>query len=371
MTDVTIKAIYLGSHRELDTNESFLGAERISELIAKAYGSASDPLYNHLTEITLHDGNSDGVIPFHDRTPGTTEYIVVGGEKRSIDTGFVMNARLNYSDGTPGFNVTVRVIQDGQGNLYMVPPPQGASQAEIDAVTLKPIESIELRSVAQNNFGSLNVTRYGWPGGPVFPCFCAGTMIETPDGPRLVEDLRAGDLVLTRDNGAQPIGWIGRRDLPAEALAEIPALRPIRISQGALGAGLPAADLLVSPQHRVLVRSKIAQKMFGTTEVLVAAKQLCQIDGIDIADDMDSVTYVHFMFEAHQIVISNGAETESLYAGAEALKSVGPAAREEILTLFPELRDGAEYAPARPLTSGRLARKLAVRHAQNGKPLVA
>uniref|UniRef100_UPI0035B41544 Hint domain-containing protein n=1 Tax=Paracoccus sp. TaxID=267 RepID=UPI0035B41544 len=154
-------------------------------------------------------------------------------------------------------------------------------------------------------------------------------------------------------------------------LEAAPHLRPIRILKGALGAGKPEADLVVSPQHRILVRSRIAQKMFGTDEVLVAAKQLCQVDGIDVANDLDGVTYVHFLFDSHQLVISNGAETESLHTGAEALKSVGPAARQEIFEIFPELRNGTERPAVRLLTSGRLGRKLAVRHQQNRKPLVA
>ncbi|MDO5606485.1 MAG: Hint domain-containing protein, partial [Paracoccus sp. (in: a-proteobacteria)] len=202
-------------------------------------------------------------------------------------------------------------------------------------------------------------------------CFGAGVMIRTALGEIAAGDLAVGDLVETRDAGLQPIRWIGRRLLDAATLAANPRLRPVRIRQGALGRGLPAADLIVSPQHRVLVRSNIAQKMFGTREVLVAAKQLCQIEGIDIADDLDSVTYVHFLFDDHQIVISNGAETESLFTGPQALKSVGPAALAEIHTLFPALA-APDYAPAasREMISGRLGRKLAVRHLQNGKALV-
>lgn len=202
------------------------------------------------------------------------------------------------------------------------------------------------------------------------PCFARGTLIETDRGPVLIEELAEGDLVVTRDNGLQPIRWIGSRRLAGAELAD--NLRPIRIRRHALGTGIPARDLLVSPQHRVLVRSKIAQKMFGTNEVLVAAKQLCQIDGIDIADDLAEVEYFHMLFDRHEVVISNGAETESLFTGPEALKAVGPQAREEILTIFPELAD-RDYAPvaARPLASGRMGRKLAVRHAQNHKALVS
>lgn len=202
------------------------------------------------------------------------------------------------------------------------------------------------------------------------PCFARGTLIETARGPVAIEALVAGDMIVTRDNGLQPIRWIGSRGLTVAELAAAPDLRPIRIAAGALGGGLPLTDLVVSPQHRVLVRSNIAQKMFGTREVLVAAKQLCQIDGIDIATDMATVEYFHMLFDQHEVVISNGAETESLYTGPEALKSVGRAARDEIFAIFPELRDAVD-APvaARPLVSGRMGRKLAVRHVQNHKPL--
>ena len=203
------------------------------------------------------------------------------------------------------------------------------------------------------------------------PCFAAGTRIRTAAGEVAVEDLEVGDTVDTRDSGVQPIRWIGRRSLSAADLADNPKLRPIRIRAGALGPGQPARDLVVSPQHRILVRSSIAQRMFGTPEVLVAARQLCQIDGIDIANDLTEVTYVHLLFDAHEILFSNGAETESLYTGPEALAAVGPAAREEIFALFPELmtRDYRPH-PARSLPSGRLARRLAVRHLRNGKALV-
>lgn len=202
-------------------------------------------------------------------------------------------------------------------------------------------------------------------------CFGADALIETDRGPVRAGDLAVGDMVRTRDAGLQAIRWIGSNSLTAAQLAANPNLRPIRIRAGALGDRLPSTDLVVSPQHRVLVRSRIAQKMFGTDEVLVAAKQLCQLDGIDIAEDLDSVTYVHFLFDDHQIVFSNGAETESLFTGDVALNSVGPAALEEILTLFPQLRSGVAPLPARVLASGRMGRKMATRHLQNRRALVS
>lgn len=205
-----------------------------------------------------------------------------------------------------------------------------------------------------------------------FPCFAAGTRILTPSGECPVNRLRAGDRVITRDHGVQEIRWIGSTKLNLPALHAAPNLRPIRIRAGALGENTPSTDLLVSPQHRVLVRSKIAQRMFGTMEVLVAAKHLLKHEGIDIAEEISEVEYFHFLFDQHEVVYSNGAETESLYTGSQALKSVGAAAREEIFALFPEL-ENTDHTPiaARTLPSGRQARKLAMRHLQNGKPLAS
>lgn len=200
------------------------------------------------------------------------------------------------------------------------------------------------------------------------PCFGRGTMILTPRGEVAVEDLRVGDLIVTRDNGARPIRWIGGRALDAVDLALSPKLRPIRIKAGALGPNLPSTDLTVSPQHRVLMRSAIAQRMFGAEEVLVAARQLTALEGIDEVE-VAAVEYFHILFDGHEIVFSNGAETESLFTGPEAMKALGQAAREEILTLFPELRD-TPARPARPVIPGAKARQMVQRHQRNGKQLV-
>ena len=204
-------------------------------------------------------------------------------------------------------------------------------------------------------------------------CFTSGTLIKSIRGEVPVEDLKLGDEVLTLDRGYQTIRWIGSRNLSATQLTIYPKMRPIRICAGALGVNQPERELLVSPQHRILVRSIIAERMFGQSEVLVAAKQLLEMDGVEIAEDVTSVTYWHFMFEAHQVVFANGAATESLYTGSEALKAVGNAARQEILALFPELdkEDLHVAQPARILVPGRRGRRLAERVMRNKKTLVA
>lgn len=206
--------------------------------------------------------------------------------------------------------------------------------------------------------------------GPI--CFGAGAMITTATGPVPVETLVPGVLVQTRDSGLRPIRWIGRRHVSRAELNAAPDLGPIRMRRGALGRDLPARDLLVSPQHRILVRSAIALRMFGTDEVLVAAKHLLAIDGVDPAPCPAGVDYYHLLFDDHQVIFSNGAATESLYTGPQALQSVGAAARAEIFALFPALRDRARSHAtpgARLLVSGRQARQLARRHIRNQRAL--
>ena len=144
-------------------------------------------------------------------------------------------------------------------------------------------------------------------------------------------------LVWTKDDGYQPVRWIGTRQMAKTDLEANANIRPIRIKAGALGQNMPEPDLTVSPQHRILMNSKPARRLYGEDEVLVAAKHLLQVEGVDLELDTDSVTYGRFLFDRHRIVESEGAKTESLFTVPEALKTVDSAARVEILHLFPEL----------------------------------
>jgi hypothetical protein len=183
----------------------------------------------------------------------------------------------------------------------------------------------------------------------VIPCFTPGTMIATPKGERPVEQLREGDKIITRDNGIQEIRWIGQRALNGLDLARAPHLRPILVKKGALGNGLPVRDMLVSPNHRLLVANDRTALYFEEHEVLAAAKHLVNHRGVSILD-APGTTYVHFMLDRHEVVLSNGAWTESFQPGDYTLNGMGNAQRNEIYELFPELRtkNGLEgYSAAR------------------------
>ncbi len=170
----------------------------------------------------------------------------------------------------------------------------------------------------------------------VIPCFTPGTRIATPKGERRVEELAVGDRVITRDNGIQEIRWVGARDMTGAEFERAAHLKPVLIRQGALGNDLPERDMMVSPNHRVLVANDKTALYFEEREVLVAAKHLTGLAGVDIVD-VSSTTYIHIMFDRHEVILSDGAWTESFQPGDMTLAGIGEEQRNEILELFPEL----------------------------------
>ncbi|MGL5008589.1 MAG: Hint domain-containing protein, partial [Paracoccaceae bacterium] len=155
----------------------------------------------------------------------------------------------------------------------------------------------------------------------VVPCFTPGTLVETDAGSRPVETLLTSDRVLTRDHGYQPLRWIARRDLAAADLRATPKLNPVLIRAGAMGQGLPTADMLVSPQHRMLLTHPRAEMMFGEREVLVAAIHLVGRPGISRTRP-DKIAYIHLMCDQHEIIRANGCWTESYQPGVMTMQSM-------------------------------------------------
>ena len=177
-------------------------------------------------------------------------------------------------------------------------------------------------------------------------------MIETPDGSVPIEKLEPGDLVLTRDNGPQPISWVGKRTVTGQG-----NFAPIRIKKGALG---NSRDLLVSPLHRMLVTGAQAELLFGELEVLVAAKHLVNGDTI-FADPCDEITYHHIMFDAHELITAENCVGESYFPGDTTLSALEDETREELFELYPELRDTPQVYgdTVRPCVKGALGKTLA------------
>ncbi|MGR3696654.1 MAG: Hint domain-containing protein [Roseovarius sp.] len=183
-------------------------------------------------------------------------------------------------------------------------------------------------------------------------CFTPGIGILTPRGERPVESLRTGDLVITRDHGPQPIRWIGRRTVPG-----IDRFAPVRVAAHVLDGA--RAPLLVSPQHRFLFTGYKAELLFGCDEVLVAARHL--VDGRAVTqEEQAAVTYIHVMFDRHEVIYAEGAATESFHAGDIGISAISDQSREEMFSVFPELRSNpnAYGGTARPCLKRHEARLL-------------
>ncbi|KAF0675143.1 Hint domain-containing protein [Profundibacterium mesophilum] len=256
---------------------------------------------------------------------------VLGGSGATPGTGVDYDQLdLSGSFGEGGFRLdNLRGDSDGNGFdgevVYL-----GADGAETGRLTFENIENI-------------------------IPCFTPGSLIATASGERLVEDLREGDRIITRDNGFQEIRWVGARRLGFRDLTRQPHLRPVLIRQGALGNGMPMRDMMVSPNHRVLVANDQTALYFEEREVLVAAKHLVNGSSITSVEALGAC-YIHFMFDHHEVVLSDGSWTESFQPGDYTLKGLGDAQRREIFALFPDLAE----TPA--LEGYRSARRTLKRH---------
>ncbi|WP_422078951.1 Hint domain-containing protein [Vannielia sp.] len=314
-----------------------------------------------MTSADLNDGEFDegdsvsiGGVTYtvsHIQEPDTPGHFELRG---GVIEGFAHASESNL-------NVMFLTLTNGAESRHFILPNDSYGDMEIVSITTGALKDVTgsdaaVIGTADNAVGII--------------CFAAGTMIEGGCGAsRPVEQLRPGDMIRTADHGLQPLRWRGHCHLGAARLRRCPHLAPIRIAPGALGEGRPNRPLLVSPQHRLLMRSRIAGRMFGVEEVLVAARRLLPLPGISQVSDMVEVDYFHLLFDRHEVIFANGAPAESLFTGPAALKALEPAAHAEVLALFPALATlGQPPPPGRPIVEGKRSRSLIARHLKNRKP---
>ncbi|MEM9756126.1 MAG: Hint domain-containing protein, partial [Pseudomonadota bacterium] len=251
---------------------------------------------------------------------------VFEGQTASVDVltnddavGLAFVTHINGQEVNAGDSVALNsghvVTLLADGTLDIAPPP---GQSGLTAA-----ESVNFSYTAADGAG---LTDTAFVTVTAIPCFAAGTLIRTAGGDVPVELLAPGDLVATRDAGYQPIQWVGRRRVAAEG-----RFAPIVIEAGTFG---HHRRLVVSPQHRVLIRHRMAELMFGEDEVLVAAQDLVNGVSVRVAEGGE-VTYVHLLFSQHQMVWSDGLLTESFFPGPATLATMEDAARTELFALFP------------------------------------
>jgi len=326
----TFNAISIGQLTDIDSVEGNFTAENANALVGMTFGGPGDALVDDFVEIS-EAGNVGSA--YNMNNAQTEQFSVDGGGPQTFDGTSVYNATITYTDGSTA-NYTAVVFQDVNGNTYLAPEfSNNADQASLEADS---IQSISLDSLLGNTYSGMTASREEWD---FVTCFVRGTRIETMTGLVAIEDLKLGDLVRTVDNGFVPLRWVGSKTVDGQG-----TFAPILIRKGALG---NTRDLRVSPQHRILMRDWRAQVYVGSPDALAAAKHLVNGDTI-LPDPCDEVEYFHIMFDHHELVFAAGIASESFNPGHLGWGALAVEAREEILMLFPELRERglSAYGPA-------------------------
>ncbi|MFN3646214.1 MAG: Hint domain-containing protein [Gemmobacter sp.] len=338
-------AIYGGADNDLldgDAGDDLLFGGTGDDALIGADGN--DTLNGDAGNDTLVGGNGDDLL-----FGGDGNDVIAGGTGNDTITGSTGNNTLSGGDDRDVFlGATVGDLIDGGegGDDFDTLDLRGSGPLRVTYDSDNPENGIVSFLDADRNV--IGTTRFVNIEN-VVPCFTPGTLIATPRGEVPVEDLKVGDRVITRDNGIQDIRWVGRRDMTAGDFAVAPHLRPVLVRKGALGNGLPERDMMVSPNHRLLVANDRTALYFDEHEVLVAAKHLLAGEAIR-AIHSSGTSYIHFMCDRHEVVLSNGAWTETFQPGDQTLKGMGNAQRSELFEIFPELKTpaGVEgYAAAR------------------------
>ena len=270
-----------------------------------------------LTTLAVDDTNDDGVIDALEwqSYADASHYLIVG---ESSPQGL-----WDGSGGSAGSN--------SSGYLYTATPYAAGDDVSTLLSTLGQAEF-------QPAIADMNV------------CYLAGTLIATPSGEVPVESLRAGDVVMTRDNGPQPLVWTGTSIVTPEALDLAPNQRPLRVKTGALGGGVPRRDVDLSPQHRILVTDEEGK------EFLISARHLMMsgIPGISLRPLSEKFRLVHIACAQHQILLAEGAPMESFFTGRMAIRALTQVERLGLMMVFPELGMGQNpMTPARPFIRHR------------------
>jgi hypothetical protein len=293
--------------------------------------------------VQFNDANNNGAVAEDVGQAEEITYDIGDGPVTSqLDSTVAYSITITYgpASGLPPVTVVAGVLQDEEGNMFLL-GPQGAS-ASTAALGAAPIQSIVINGVAKADYSGVTVPRFPTD----FLCFARGTLIATEAGEVPVELLRVGQRVQTLDNGLQPLRMIAWRRVAAED-----RMAPVAIAPGVLG---NRRELVLSPQHRVLVAAPAAELIFAEPEVLVPAVGL--VDGQRaVRRPGGTVDYFHLVCDRHEVLFAEGAPAESLYVGEGSLEKMGPELCDEVMALFPDFESWSpgRKALARPCLTVR------------------
>ncbi len=279
--------------------------------------------------VVLYQGNGTVVESYSlgstQGTFGNQDVYVIDGSTSGFDS-MSGNGEMYADDALALVDDTGTVVQFISHWGYTVTAVEGpaAGMTSTDVGTASDGSS----SLQSDDGGETYYTQYSTNKGSIPACYAPGSRIETPEGYTLVEDLKVGDLVVTHDQKAARVCWVwsGHQPLDDVELHQ----KPVLISKGALGAGLPDRDLIVSGQHRIAVGANHQLAHIFPDPVFVPAKALLGLPGVRHMAGKRSMQWHHFLCEDHCVVFANNVASESLLLGAQILANLTAAQKDEI-----------------------------------------
>ncbi|MEM7242158.1 MAG: Hint domain-containing protein [Pseudomonadota bacterium] len=304
-----VMVIYDRSHNGSTTNTP--AARDIYNVTADG-NSTLDTTADGFTHFVIGDAYSGDAIALH-RSDAIGLYNKVTGETYGL-----------FSFGNP-YTVSTAALQ-ANGT-----PDPFAGQA----TTVLTVANVQGESLQEQEDGSYLVDATPTPGSS-YICFCEDTRILTTKGEVVIQNLQAGDWVVTKDHGPQPIRWIGHRDFNLNRV-DATKLVPVCVAKNSFAPNVPSRDLWLSPNHHVKLKSAFSQLLFAKQEVLVPVKSLFEHKGI-APTERRAFSYYHILLDQHELIRANNAWSESLFLGDQSVQMINPEYREEIFAIFPELR---------------------------------
>jgi hypothetical protein len=210
---------------------------------------------------------------------------------------------------------------------------------------------LDANGVSASFLGALDVPT----GVQIVPCYCPGTLIRTDSGDVPVESLAIGDGVVTVSGESRAIKWIGRR-VVSTVFAEPLRFLPIRIKVSALADNVPSRDLLLSPDHAVLV-----------DDVLIQAGALVNGTSVVRANDMPvTFTYYHVELDDHSLILAENTLAETFVDNVDRMAFDNWADYE---ALYPDGKPIVEMSYPRAKAHRQVPRAIRERLAERGARL--
>lgn len=259
-------------------------------------GSNNDTIYGGDGDDTITGGAGDDVI-----VGGRGDDVMTAGSSSPSDTFVIRDGDGNdtITDFDPFEPDTVR-FDMSEMSTYQDVLDRISTDGSDTVITYDNGSTLRLQNVDPADLSSTN---FQFGSGPV--CLGEGTLIQTPSGLRPIETLRAGELVVTADNGPRRIVEIvcetilfrGRED----------RRRPVLISKGAIHPNSPTEDMVASPQHRIVVQDEATGH-----SLLVPAVRLINRHRIRRMKGVKKIRYYNLLMDQHEIIFANGTEVETL-----------------------------------------------------------